>query len=83
LRLLAEDDLKPQSVKSICLPYVLCRTTQGTHVVHDLRKTQLVKLDTSYAQSVRKAWKADTKSLEDGKKKQKTKKRKKNRKSGK
>ena len=76
LTFLAVGNHYPQSVKSICLPFVLCQRIDKTHVVHDLRRLQLARLDESYAKAVRKAYKADKKRKAQKKRKSKKKNRK-------
>ena len=67
---------EPLTVQSVCLPFVLCEMINGDHVVHDVRQTQLVRLDQDFAGAVRCALKAN----EDSKKsKTKSAKSKKNR----
>lgn len=66
------DTNEPLIVKTICLPFVLCEQVDAQHVVLDLRRTQLVRLDPSFAHSVRKALKANesnSKSIKKSKKK--------------
>lgn len=79
LKFLACDDHQAQEVKSVCLPFVLCQQTDGSHIIHDVRSVQLTRLDSEYAKAVRKAFKPKKKKgAEVGlKKKKKQKKRKK------
>lgn len=65
---------EPLVIRSVCLPFVLCQQVDETHVVLDLRRTQLVRLDPFFARTVRKALKAnDTTSNKKGKSKKKSK----------
>lgn len=52
-------DHEPLTVKSVCLPFVLCERAEAQHLVIDLRQTQLVRLDKSFANSVRAALKSN------------------------
>ena len=71
------DGHHPQTVKSICLPYVLCKMVNGKHIVHDLRQTHLSLLDPFFAAAVEASYKSDL----DKEKKKKRKKQRKKRKS--
>ena len=82
LNYLPQDDQYPQTVESICLPFVLCKLTNGKHAVHDLRRVKLTRLDLEFAKAVRAAYKAD-KGLDKSKKKKSKKKRKHKRKKSK
>ena len=66
----------PMTVKSICLPYVLCKRIDKKHAVYDLRQLQLTRLDRDFADAVRDAYKADKKANSKKKRKSKKKKRK-------
>ena len=46
-------------IASLCLPFVLCELSDGTHVVHDTRQVELVRLNTEFAASVRNAMRDD------------------------
>lgn len=72
-----DDRHEPLIVKSVCLPFVLCEHVDARHVVFDLRKTQLVRLDPTFATAVRKALKAN---VSNSKSKKKSKKKKSKRK---
>ena len=63
------DSHEPLIVRSVCLPFVLCEQVNARHVVLDLRRTQLVRLDESFATTVRKALKANESSLKSKKRK--------------
>jgi len=63
---------QPLTVKSICLPLVHVKKIDGKHTVLDLRQTQLVRLDPTFAAAVRKSYKSD---LRKEKKKKRKKKR--------
>lgn len=41
-------------VKSICIPFVFCKTTAGKHKVIDVRQVELARLDPSFALQVQK-----------------------------
>ena len=72
-----QDGHQPLKIKSICLPWVLCKTIDGKHIVHDLRQTQLSRLDPGFVAAVHKSYKSDL----DKEKKKKGKKKRKKRKS--
>lgn len=74
ITLKATDGHYPMTIKSICLPYVLCKRIDGQHAVYDLRQLQLTRLDRDFANAVRGAYKADKKLNK--KKKRKSKKKK-------
>ncbi|MDB4767040.1 hypothetical protein OAG71_05080, partial [bacterium] len=68
------DGHQPQTIKSICLPFVLCKKIDGKHIVHDLRQTHLSLVDPTFAAAIQKSYKSD---LDKEKKKKRKKKRKK------
>ena len=72
----ATDGHYPMTIKSICLPYVLCKCIGKQHVVHDLRQTQLTRLDRDFADAVVKAYEQDKKLNQKKKRKSKKKNRK-------
>jgi len=76
LTLKATDDHYPMTVKSICLPFVLCKGIDKQHAVYDLRRLQLRRLDQDFANAVRGAYKKDNKLNQKKKRKSKKKKRK-------
>lgn len=64
-------------VKSICLPFVFCKSNDGQHKVFDLRQSELMKVDRAFAASVRKGHKLDSRSSKNGKKKKRQKRKRK------
>ena len=52
-------DTEPMVVCSVCLPFVLCKTSATCHRVFDLRQVQLVRLDKAFAETYRAARKKD------------------------
>ena len=62
LTLKANDGHYPMTIKSICLPYVLCKRIDKQHAVYDLRQLQLTRLDREFADDVCAAYKQDKKS---------------------
>ncbi len=76
LTLKATDGHFPMTVKSICLPYVLCQRIDKQHAVYDLRQIQLTRVDRDFADAVCDACKEDKKSIKKSESKSKKKKRK-------
>jgi hypothetical protein len=60
-------------VKSICLPFVFCKTIKGKPQVLDLRQVELMKLDEGFADAVRAGRKQNSKSSKTKKAKKKRK----------
>ena len=63
------------TVKSICVPFVFCKTLEGKHAVYDVRQVELMKLDQGFAATVREGRKQDTKADKTRKSKKKRKKK--------
>ncbi len=52
---------EPLKVRAICLPFLLCERPEGKHIVHDVRRVELVRLSASFAKRVRSALRRDKK----------------------
>ena len=54
LTFLPYEEFECLKVKSVCLPFVLCKSCRNRHKVIDVRQVQLAKLDPAFARAVRK-----------------------------
>ena len=61
------DENAPLLVKSVCLPFVLCKSVDGDHRLIDLRRTALLKLDNTFGQEAAKSLTKKSKSKSSGK----------------
>ncbi len=52
IRFQASDSGTPLKIEAICLPFVFVKTSDGNSRTLDVRKVQLVRLDSAYAKTV-------------------------------
>lgn len=79
LTFLPFEEFECLKVKSVCLPFILCKSCRNRQRVLDVRQVQLAKLDPGFAKRVRKGAAAESNSLDNRNRGKRRKKSRKNR----